>query len=74
MEKDLQKSTQMEQMQVRVFIDGDDITINENITTNFNFLGYLTSVKNRIYEHVPIKVFLLIIDGKNSYQIFLGTI
>ena len=71
---DAQGPSQMKHSEVRIIIEGDDITINENITTNFNVLGYITSVKDRIFKHVPIKVVLSIIDGKNSYQIFMGTL
>lgn len=57
---------------VRILLEGDGIIINENITTNHNLLAYISSVKNKIFIDMPIKVFLLIFDGKISYQIFLG--
>ena len=57
---------------VRIFIDGDDITINENVTDNQNILSYINSIKEQVFKNVTIKIKLIIIDKNISYQISLG--
>ena len=57
---------------VRIFIEGDDITINENVTDNQNILSYINSIKEQVFKNVTIKIKLIIIDKNISYQISLG--
>ena len=57
---------------VRIFIEGDDITINENVTDNQNILSYINSIKEQVFKNVTIKITLIIIDKNISYQISLG--
>ena len=54
---------------VRIFIEGDDITINENVTANQNILSYINSIKEQVFKNVTIKIKLIIIDKNISYQI-----
>ena len=57
---------------VRIFIEGDDITINENVTDNQNILSYINSIKEQVFKNVTIKIKLIIIDKNITYQISLG--
>lgn len=59
---------------VTLFVEGNDITINENVSNNNNILSHINSIKEQVFENVPIKITLMIIDKNISYQIFLGEI
>ena len=74
MNKNKQVETSVESGFVKIFIEGDDITINENVSNNNNILSYIKSVKEQVFKDVQIKISLIIIDKNISYKIFLGEI
>lgn len=72
MDKNKQGNTSENSGFVRIFIEGDDITINENVTANQNILSYINSIKEQVFKNVTIKIKLIIIDKNITYQILLG--
>ena len=74
MNKNKQVETSVESGFVKIFIEGDDITINENVSNNNNILSYIKSVKEQVFKDVQIKISLIIIDKNISYKIFMGEI
>ena len=72
MDKNKQSNTSDTSGFVRIFIEGDDITINENVTANQNILSYINSIKEQVFKNVTIKIKLIIIDKNITYQISLG--
>ena len=74
MNKNKQVETSENSGFVKIFIEGDDITINENVSNNNNILSYIKSVKEQVFKDVQIKISLIIIDKNISYKIFMGEI
>lgn len=74
MSKNKQDTSSITSGFVRLYIEGDDITINENVSENHNILSYIKSIKDQVFKDVTVKITLMIIDKNITYQIFMGEI